>query len=118
MVQLISPDRKAASPPRPKGEQSPATGPKTGTATAPVARTLRRICGVFKPYRKELFVAGLCILGGAGLGIWNALLIRSLFDRALNNRSLGRLAEYTALLFLVPSLINLFALAQSVLIAR
>jgi ATP-binding cassette, subfamily B, bacterial len=50
----------------------------------PVSRaTLRRVVGIFRPYRRQVGLVGLLILITSGLGVINPLLIKVAFDDAL-----------------------------------
>jgi ATP-binding cassette subfamily B protein len=49
----------------------------------PGPRPLRRIVGLFRPYRAQVAVVAVAILLTSGLGVVNPLLIRSVFDNAL-----------------------------------
>lgn len=44
---------------------------------------MRRIAGLFRPYRAQVGLVGLAILFTSGLGVVNPLLIREVFDHAL-----------------------------------
>ncbi|MGH3856779.1 MAG: ABC transporter ATP-binding protein [Pseudonocardiaceae bacterium] len=46
-------------------------------------RTLRRVAGLFSPYRSRLALLGLVVVVTAGLNVGNLLLIKPVFDRGL-----------------------------------
>ncbi|MBI4259150.1 MAG: hypothetical protein HY658_01165, partial [Actinobacteria bacterium] len=46
-------------------------------------RTVRRVVGTFRPYRRKVALVGLAIVVTSVLGIVNPLMIERVFDRAL-----------------------------------
>jgi ATP-binding cassette, subfamily B, bacterial len=85
----------------------------------PVTRaTLRRVVGIFKPYRRTVYAVGLLILVTSGLGVINPLLIKVIFDRALfppGGPRLGLLWVLVGLMFAIPIVSGLLGIWQTYL---
>jgi ATP-binding cassette subfamily B protein len=57
------------------------------------AKTVRRVIGTFKPYRRKVAWVGLAIIVTAGLGVVNPLLIKWIFDNGLFGDPAGSCSE-------------------------
>ncbi len=56
----------------------------------PISRTtIRRVVGIFKPYKRQVAVVGVAITLSSALGVVNPLMIRKIFDDALFGPSTG-----------------------------
>jgi ATP-binding cassette subfamily B protein len=85
--------------------------------------TLRRVAGIFKPYRKTVFGVATLILITAGMGVINPLLIKEIFDKALFLRgpdggfdpNMGLLFVYVGLMFAIPIASGLLGIWQTYL---
>jgi len=81
-------------------------------------RLLRRIAGLFRPYRRELLVIAVLIVVTSVLGVVGPLLIKVVFDRALfvkGGPKLGLLYELLALMVAAPVVSALVGIWQSYL---
>ncbi|HKR51035.1 MAG TPA: ABC transporter ATP-binding protein [Pseudonocardiaceae bacterium] len=66
------------------GLRAPPTGTVPGdTSRSRDPRTIRRVVGLFWPYRGRLVLLGLVVVLTAGLGVGGLLLIKPVFDQAL-----------------------------------
>jgi ATP-binding cassette, subfamily B, bacterial len=85
----------------------------------PITRaTLRRVVGIFKPYRRTVYGVGILILITSGLGVINPLLIKVAFDDALfvqGGPRLGLLYVVVALMVAVPVVSGLLGIWQTYL---
>ena len=54
------------------------------------AKTVRRVIGTFKPYRRKVAWVGLAIVVTSGLGVVNPLLIKWIFDNGLFGDPAGK----------------------------
>jgi ATP-binding cassette subfamily B protein len=83
----------------------------------PVTRaTLRRVVGIFRPYRRTVAGVGLLILVTSGLGVINPLLIKVAFDDALfgpTGPRMGLLYGVVALMVAVPVVSGLLGIWQT-----
>jgi len=83
----------------------------------PVTRaTLRRVVGIFRPYRRTVTGVGLLILVTSGLGVINPLLIKVAFDDALfgpTGPRMGLLYVVVALMVAVPVVSGLLGIWQT-----
>ena len=83
----------------------------------PVTRaTLRRVVGIFRPYRRTVTGVGLLILLTSGLGVINPLLIKVAFDDALfgpTGPRMGLLYVVVALMVAVPVVSGLLGIWQT-----
>jgi ATP-binding cassette subfamily B protein len=52
--------------------------------------TVRRVVGIFAPYKRKVAIVGLAIVVTSGLGVVNPLLIKWIFDNALFGDKAGR----------------------------
>src|SRR5712691_9513438 len=81
-------------------------------------RLLRRIAGLFRPYRRELLVIAVLIVVTSVLGVVGPLLIKVVVDRALfvkGGPKLGLLYELLALMVAAPVVSALVGIWQSYL---
>jgi ATP-binding cassette, subfamily B, bacterial len=81
-------------------------------------RLLRRIAGLFRPYRRELGVIAVLIVVTSVLGVVGPLLIKVVFDKALfvsGGPKLGLLYELLALMVAAPVVSALVGIWQSYL---
>jgi ATP-binding cassette subfamily B protein len=79
---------------------------------------LRRIAGLFRPYRRELWVIVVLIVVTSGLGVVSPLILRVVFDKALfvkGGPNLGLLYELLAAMVAAPVVSALVGLWQSYL---
>jgi ATP-binding cassette subfamily B protein len=85
----------------------------------PVTRaTLRRVVGIFRPYRRTVIAVGILILITSGLGVINPLLIKVIFDQALfppGGPRLGLLWVLVGLMFAIPIVSGLLGIWQTYL---
>jgi ATP-binding cassette, subfamily B, bacterial len=85
----------------------------------PVSRaTLRRVVGIFRPYRRKVLMVAFLILVTSGLGVINPLLIKVAFDDALfgpNGPQMGLLYVVVALMVAVPVVSGLLGIWQTYL---
>jgi ATP-binding cassette subfamily B protein len=78
-------------------------------------RTLRRIMAFFRPYRWQVGVVVVAILGTSVLGLVNPILLKLLIDEALPQRDFGLLNLYVGLMIALPIVTGLFGVGQSYL---
>ena len=85
----------------------------------PITRaTLRRVVGIFRPYRRTVFGVGALILVTSGLGVINPLLIKVIFDRALfvpDGPRMGLLWGLVGLMFAIPIVSGVLGIWQTYL---
>ncbi|MGH2656176.1 MAG: ABC transporter ATP-binding protein [Actinomycetota bacterium] len=85
----------------------------------PVTRaTLRRVVGIFRPYRRTVIAVGVLILITSGLGVINPLLIKVIFDQALfppGGPRLELLWVLVGLMFAIPIVSGLLGIWQTYL---
>jgi ATP-binding cassette subfamily B protein len=85
----------------------------------PVSRaTLRRVVGIFRPYRATVIGVGVLILITSGLGVINPLLIKVVFDQALfppGGPNLALLWVLVGLMFAIPIVSGLLGIWQTYL---
>lgn len=85
----------------------------------PLSRaTLRRVVGIFRPYRRTVTGVGLLILLTSGLGVINPLLIKVIFDRALfvaGGPRLDVLWVLVGMMFAIPIVSGLLGVWQTYL---
>jgi ATP-binding cassette subfamily B protein len=78
---------------------------------------VRRILGLFGPYRGQVALAGVAILVTSGLGVANPLLIKAVFDQALFCGAacpdLPLLYKLVALMILIPLVTSFIGLGQT-----
>jgi ATP-binding cassette, subfamily B, bacterial len=83
----------------------------------PITRaTLRRVAGIFRPYRRTVSGVGALILVTSGLGVINPLLIKVIFDRALfvpGGPRMGLLWGLVGLMFAIPIVSGLLGIWQT-----
>ena len=85
--------------------------------------TVKRVAGIFGPYRKTVLGVAILILITSGIGVINPLLIKTVFDDALFIRgpgggfdpNMGLLYFYVGLMFLFPILGGLLGIWQTYL---
>jgi len=88
------------------------------SATVP---TVRRVMGLFRPYRRQVALVGLAILVTSGLGVANPLLIRAVFDQALfvpDGPRLGLLYVLVAGMVAIPLVSGVIGVGQTYLANR
>ncbi len=78
-------------------------------------RTLCRVAGFFDPYRRELGLAIVAILLGAGLGLAPPFLLRRIIDGAIPARDLAALNRDVALIVAAAVVAGLAGIAQTYL---
>jgi ATP-binding cassette subfamily B protein len=85
----------------------------------PITRaTLRRVVGIFRPYRRTVLGVAVLILVTSGLGVINPLLIKVIFDQALfppGGPRLGLLWALVGLMFAIPVVSGLLGIWQTYL---
>jgi ATP-binding cassette subfamily B protein len=95
----------------------------------PISRsTVRRVIGIFKPYKRKVGLVGLMILVTSGLGVVNPLMIVLVFNRALFGSPLGSnncaglacpnvhlLYLYVAIMIAVPIVTSTIGIGQTYL---
>ncbi len=85
----------------------------------PVTRaTLRRVVGIFRPYRRRVLGVAALILVTSGLGVINPLLIKVIFDQALfvpDGPRLGLLWVLVGLMFAIPVVSGVLGIWQTYL---
>jgi ATP-binding cassette subfamily B protein len=85
----------------------------------PVSRaTLRRVVGIFRPYRQTVTGVAVLILVTSGLGVINPLLIKVIFDRALfvpGGPRMELLWGLVGLMFAIPIVSGLLGIWQTYL---
>lgn len=94
------------------------TRPETAGAAGPPAPGLvRRVVGLFRPYRRRVALITLAILVGSGLGVANPILIKVVFDQALfcpqGCPDLGLLSLLTGLMVAIPIVSGAIGLWQA-----
>ena len=85
--------------------------------------TLRRVAGIFKPYRRTVLGVAILILVTSGLGVINPLLIKEIFDKALFLRgpdggfdpNMGLLFVYVGMMFAIPIISGVLGIWQTYL---
>jgi ATP-binding cassette, subfamily B, bacterial len=85
----------------------------------PITRaTLRRVVGIFRPYKRTVVGVAVLILVTSGLGVINPLLIKVIFDQALfppGGPRLGLLWALVGLMFAIPVVSGLLGIWQTYL---
>jgi ATP-binding cassette, subfamily B, bacterial len=84
-------------------------------------RVLRRVVGLFRPYRRRVLLVAGAILLSSGLGVINPLLIREIFDEALfveGGPDLALLYKLVALMIAVAAVGSGIGVVQTYLAAR
>lgn len=85
----------------------------------PVTRaTLRRVVGIFRPYRRRVLGVAALILVTSGLGVINPLLIKVIFDQALfvpDGPRLGLLWVLVGTMFAIPIVSGVLGIWQTYL---
>ena len=88
--------------------------------------TLRRVVGIFRPYRGKVLVVSAAIIATSVLGIANPLLIKEIFDEALFGNPPGQcsggacpnlplLYRLVALMIAIPIVTSLIGIGQTYL---
>ena len=85
--------------------------------------TVRRVAGIFKPYKRTVVGVAVLILITSGLGVINPLLIKEVFDKALFLRTpdggfdpnMGLVFVYVGLMFAIPIFSGLLGIWQTYL---
>ncbi len=78
-------------------------------------RTVRRIVAFFRPYRVQVAVVLVTILGTSLLGLINPILLKLLIDDAIPRLDFGRLNLYVGLMIVIPIVSGLIGVGQSYL---
>ncbi len=78
-------------------------------------RTVRRVLGFFRPYRRRVALTLVAILVVAVLGLLNPYLLKLIIDEAIPERDLGALYRYVGLMVAVPVLTGLIGVGQTYL---
>ncbi|MFL5759500.1 MAG: ABC transporter ATP-binding protein [Thermomicrobiales bacterium] len=78
-------------------------------------KTLRRVAGFFKPYRRQVGITVFAILVTAVLGLINPYLLKLLIDDAIPNRDLDKLYLYVGLMIAIPIVTGLIGVGQTYL---
>jgi ATP-binding cassette, subfamily B, bacterial len=85
-------------------------------------RLVRRVLGLFRPYRAQVALVSVAILLSSGLGVANPLLIRVVFDHALFCRAgcpdLGLLYVLVAVMCCIPVVTASIGVGQTLLTNR
>ena len=85
-------------------------------------RLVRRVLGLFRPYRAQVSLVSVAILLSSGLGVANPLLIRVVFDRALFCRAgcpdLRLLSVLVAVMCCIPVVTASIGVGQTLLTNR
>jgi len=79
------------------------------------ARTLGRIAAAFKPYRSQVIIVLITIILTTLLGLVNPLLIKRIFDDAIDARNVSRLILYVVIMFITPIIAGLISVGQTYL---
>jgi len=84
-------------------------------------KTVRRVVGTFRPYRRKVLVVAVAIIVTALLGVVNPVLIKLVFDNALGctpsgcNPDMPLLLHYVSLMVLVPIVAGIIGIGQTYL---
>lgn len=78
-------------------------------------RTLRRIAGFFRPYRREVIVVMATIVLTSLLGVINPYLLKLLLDEAIPDRDFTQLNLLVGLMIAIPIVSGLISVAQTYL---
>ena len=78
-------------------------------------RTLRWIAGFFRPYRFQVGVVLVAILGTSLLGLINPYLLKLLIDDVIVGRDFDKLNLYVGLMIVIPVASGLIGVGQSYL---
>jgi ATP-binding cassette subfamily B protein len=85
----------------------------------PIERaTVRRVVGIFRPYRRKIAIIALTILVTAGLGVINPILIKVIFDEALftpTGVKLSALYFWVSIMVAVPIVSGVISIGQTYL---
>ena len=85
----------------------------------PIERaTVRRVVGIFRPYRRKIAIIALTILVTAGLGVINPILIKVIFDEALftpTGVQLSALYFWVSIMVAVPIVSGVISIGQTYL---
>ena len=87
-------------------------------ASAVTGHTVRRVAGVFKPYRKQIGFVALAIIVASALGVVNPILIKVIFDTALFCRgcpNLHRLYLFVGIMVAIPVITAIIGIGQTYL---
>ena len=87
-------------------------------AGAVTGHTVRRVAGVFKPYRRQIGVVALAIIASSALGVINPVLIKVIFDTALFCRgcpNLERLYLFVGIMVAIPVITAIIGIGQTYL---
>lgn len=79
---------------------------------------LRRVIGIFRPYRAQVGAIMLAILISSGIGLANPLLLRKIIDDAIPNGDMSLLNILVAMMILAPILGGLVGVGQTYLSNR
>jgi len=78
-------------------------------------KTVRRVIGTFKPYRKQVFVVLLAILAVAVLGLVNPYMLKFSISIAFPQRNFRLLAIFVGIMMITPILSSLIGVGQTYL---
>jgi ATP-binding cassette subfamily B protein len=100
------------------GMGGPFGGPSRDFVPVPKERrgaTMRRIVAFFRPYRAQVTVVLVAILGTSLLGVVNPYLLKLLIDNVIIGGDYGLLGPYVALMIVIPIITGLIGVGQSYL---
>ena len=98
-------------------DHSPET-PRTTRNPNQDRETLRRVIGVFGPYRAQIGVIAFAILVSSAIGLVNPLLLKQIIDHAIPSRDMSLLNLYVALMIVAPIAAGLIGVGQTYLSNR
>ncbi len=76
-------------------------------------RTFTRVVAFFRPYRRQVGIVLVAILGTSLLGLINPILLKLLIDEVINGRHFERLGLYIGLMIVIPIASGLIGVAQT-----
>ncbi len=92
---------------------APRDGPVVPVPPERRRRTFTRIVAFFRPYRRQVGVVLVAILGTSLLGLINPILLKLLIDEVINGRHFDRLGLYVGLMIAIPIVSGLIGVAQT-----
>ena len=78
-------------------------------------QTMRRVVGIFRPYRRQVGFVILAILASSMVGLVNPLLLKLVIDDAIPDGDLSKLNLFVALMILAPILGGIIGVGQTYL---